>query len=115
MSDDANIDRVARQTIQEVTGTPAEQLRGLAVQTALNDFIARQSAAVSVKVDPPSTDIKSSVTTFPTNTIRTNEQPLPITMLGSGAQALGPVTDVIMNDNGTLDFYTVNMVFTGTV
>lgn len=109
------IDRAAKAAIQDATGTPAAWLRGLTPQDALMDFAARRLAQPPTQIEKASTEVVSTISTFPQGTIRTNEQPLPIQPLGGGGLALGPVDNVIINDNGTLNYYSVNMTFTGVV
>lgn len=80
------VKETAKKTIQEVTGTPAMQLRGLTPPEALQAFVARSATSTgttSTAAAPPP-EVKSNAITFQPVPPKTNEQPLPTEMGGGG-------------------------------
>lgn len=110
MSDKTDIEKIAKDTIQEVTGTPAMQLRGLTPQDAVANFIARQLAAPTVSIPQQSTDVTSTIT-IPNapGLINTNEQPISPPG-GGGGDVLGEVDDIIVIFSGAAYYVNFNAV-----
>lgn len=78
MTDKQAIEQGARDTIQAVTGTPPDQLRGLSPQDALSQFAARQMAIQAAPAIPADSTVTSTITVFPPNDPKTNEQPMSV-------------------------------------
>lgn len=109
------VDDRAKKTIQEVTGTPAMQLRGLTPQDAIANFVAQQMSAPSVSLPPQSTEVTSTITFPPASgMINTNEQPISPPG-GGGGGSTGTPKQVIIDDNGTLNYYNISADFVGPV
>lgn len=109
MSQKTDIQDIAKDTIQSVTGTPPDQLRGLTVQ-AFNDFVSARSAIPITGNTQSAPTITSDTVTFPAAAVPTNEQPLtPYSNQGTGGNTFTARTVLVVSGTPTIatqDFLT---------
>lgn len=109
----------AKDAIKEVTGTPAEQLRGLSPESFLRNFAAQRLAqlVVSDSSPVPRQPVETTRVELQPQGIRTNEQPMPPQLsngTGGGGEA-PPISNVIISMAGTLYYADIQGTITGPV
>lgn len=99
--DEKKIDLRVADQLQKFTGTPPQQLRGLTVQSALDDFVSRSINSQVETITPPDSTIKSSIVATQPDNPMTVEQPSILPVGGTSGSSVTVRAVVIVSGTPT--------------